>query len=200
MRTTVLNYLHTEHPLTQIEFNELAGKEARLKAEQARRGEAGEAESELEPPRQRASEPLPAPPADDTTEQLEAVRARLAELRAVIKSGFVRLIIKGLNRGEYRQLLVAHPPREDEELDQRTGYNVDTFGDELIQACLIRTETLDGEQLWARPANDSGKHFREQETCPDWPAWADEMTDGQWEEIFVACLKITKDPSPAFPQ
>lgn len=171
MRTKVLNYFHTFHPEAQAEHDRLAKEEARLTLALARRGED-------DAPRRRMSQPM-----DDLDAELAKVRVDLEEQRAVIASGVVRIIIKGLSRGEYRRLLVEHGPREDDPLDDRLGYNTDSFGEALIRACIVRTEDLDGNIV----ANE-------------WDVWADEMTNGQWEEIFTACHRLTNEGSPAFPR
>lgn len=171
MRTQVLNHFHTFHPDAQAEHDRLAREEQRLTRLIAREGDD-------EQPRQRMSETAP-----DYAAELEEVRARIAEQKAVIASGVVRVHIKGLTRGEFRRMLTAHPPREGDPLDAQLGYNSDTFGDALISACIIRTENLDGE------------------TVPnEWATWADDMTNGQWEEFFTACLKLTNDPAPSLPR
>ena len=171
MRTKVLNHFHTFHPEAQAEFDRLAAEEKRLTLAQARQAEGGA-------PKRRMSEPV-----DDLTGQIEAVRAAMDVQRDIIASGVVRVVIKGLSRGEFRRLMVAHPPREDDALDRQLGYNADTFGDALIAACIVRTESLSGEAVENR-----------------WPQWADEMTNGQWEEFFTACLKLTNEGGPSFPR
>lgn len=174
MRTTVLNHFHTFHPEAQAEFNRLAAEERRLTTIIARRGEEGA-------PRRRLSEPP-----EDIDGALERVREAMDEQRKVIASGVVRLVIKGLTRGEFRRLLVAHPPRDDDPFDQQVGYNVDTFGDELIRACIVKT--LAHELHGGEPVEN------------EWDRWADEMTQGQWDEIFRACLRLTTDGSPSLPR
>lgn len=175
MRTDVLNHFHTFHPEAQARFNELAEEERRLKLALARRGEG---DPDEQPKRRRMSKKL-----DDIEGDLKRVRDEMEKQREVIRSGVVRIIIKGLTRGEFRRLLIAHPPREDDPLDAKLGYNCDSFGDELISACIVRTEDLDGEAVENR-----------------WGAWADEMTNGQWEEVFRACIALTNDGEPAFPR
>ena len=88
-----------------------------------------------------------------------------------------------LFRSEYRRLLVEHPPRKDDPLDAQLGYNSDSFGDAFVKACILRTENLDGEPV-----------------PNEWSAWADEMTNGQWEEVLRACFKLTNEGEPVFPQ
>ena len=174
MRTKIINHFHTFHPEAQAEFSRLAAEERRLTTILARRGE------ESAPPR-RLSEPL-----EDIDGDLERVREAMDEQRKIIASGVVRLVIKGLTRGEFRRLLVAHPPREDDPFDEQAGYNVDTFGDELIRACIVKT--LAHELNGGEPVEN------------EWDVWADEMTNGQWEEVFRACLRLTTDGSPSLPR
>lgn len=178
MRTTVLNYFHTFHPEAQAEFDRLAKEEARLSLAIARRGEVDVDEPQ---PKRRMSEK-----ADDLEGQLAEVREQMDEQREIIASGVVRIVIKGLTRGEYRRLLIEHAPREDDDLDQQLGYNADTFGNALIQACIVKTlahETNGGEPV-----------------PNEWDEWADQMTNGQWEEVFRACLNLTNNPSPSLPR
>jgi len=175
MRTRVLNHFHTFHPDAQAEHDRLAFEEKRLTRALARLGD-----EDPDRPR-RMSEPVPQ--TADIEAELEAVRARIDEQKAIIASGVVRVVIKGLTRGEFRRLLTAHPPRDGDDLDGRLGYNSDTFGDALISASIVRTESLDGETV------DN-----------EWAEWADDMTNGQWEEVFTACLTLTNDGEPVFPR
>ena len=170
MRTRVLNHFHTFHPEAQAEHDRLVREEQRLTRALAQ-------DPEGERPR-RMSEPAP-----DLAAELVEVRERLEETKAAIASGVVRIVIKGLTRGEFRRLVTVHPPREGDDLDKRLGYNADTFGDALVKACIVRTENLDGEEV-----------------PNEWDKWADGMTNGQWDEVFTACMKITNDGEPVFPR
>ena len=184
MRTKVLNHFHTFHPEAQEEFNRLAAEEKRLTRAMAREpDDDGPAPVRLDGtrPRRRLSEP----PADLEAE-LADVRATMDEQRKVIASGVVRIIIKGLTRGEFRRLLTAHPPRQGDDLDGKVGYNADTFGDALIKASIVKTI--------AHELNGGGPVPNE------WDQWADAMTNGQWEDVFTACMKLTNDPEPVFPR
>lgn len=180
MRTKVLNHFHTFHPDAQEEFNRLAAEEKRLTRALAREPEPEDtpAPVRLDGRPRRLSEP----PVNLDAE-LADVRAAMDEQRKVIASGVVRIHIKGLTRGEFRRLLTSHPPRQGDELDGKVGYNADTFGDALIKACILRTEDLNGNPV----ANE-------------WDQWADDMTNGQWEDVFTACMKLTNDPEPVFPR
>ncbi len=177
MRTRVLNHFHTFYPEAQAEHDRLALIERDLTRQLARQPDE---DDPLEPPR-RMSEPLPSTAGLEA--ELAQVRADMEVQKAVIASGVVRLVIKGLTRGEFRRLLTEHPPRDGDPLDDRLGYNSDTFGDALVKASILRCEDLDGNVV-----------------PNEWDKWADDMTDGQWEETYRACLKLTQDPNPSFPR
>ena len=87
-----------------------------------------------------------------------AVLAKGRSIGEKVASGVVRVVIKGLTRGEFRRLLTAHPPRDGDDLDGRLGYNADTFGDALVSESILRTENLDGETVPAVriPLSDAG--------------------------------------------
>ena len=172
MRTKIVNHFHTFHPEAQAEFDRLAGEERRLSLLLARRGE----DDETDPPRKRrASEP-----AEDVQGELGRVRDAMDAQRAVIASGVVRLVLKGLSRGEFRRLLAEYPPRESDALDAQLGYDSDRFGDALIRASILATTNLAGEPV-----------------PNEWDRWADDMTNGQWDELFRACLSLTNDGNPS---
>jgi hypothetical protein len=183
MRTRILNHFHTFHPEAQTEHERLAIEEKRLTRELARRGE-----DDGEPVRRRMSEPP-----EDLDAALVDVRAKMDEQRAIISSGVVRIVLgalpRGGGRGAFRRLLTEHPPRDGDELDAQLGYNADTFGDALIQKCIVETRAL-------APDGTSGDPVPN-----EWDKWADEMSDGQWEEVFTACLALNKDGNPSvFPR
>ena len=176
MRTKIINHFHTFHPEAQAELSRLAAEEKRLTLTLARRGE----DNDTDPPRKRrASEP-----AEDIPGELVRVRAAMDEQRAVVASGVVRITIKGLTRGEFRRLHAANPPRDGDALDQQLGYDSDHFGEALIRASILSTTDLDGNPV-----------------PNEWDRWADDMTNGQWDEMFRACLALTNDGQPAlYPQ
>lgn len=176
MRTRILNHFHTFYPEAQAEHDRLAREERELKAEQARRAEPADDLPTVR--KRRMSEPP-----EDVEGRLAEVRERIEACKATIASGVVRVHIKGLTRGEFRRLLTEHPARDDDALDGQLGYNADTFGDALVKASIVRTENLDGD-----PVEN------------EWDRWADEMTNGQWEEFFRACLDLTNSGQPVFPR
>ena len=176
MRTTVLNHCHTFHPEAQAEFDRLAIEEKRLSRELARRGDEGEPA-----PKRRMSQPAPR-----LEDEIADVKAKMDEQRRIIASGWVRFVVKSLPRKEFRRLLTEHAPRDDVAADKQLGYNSDTFGEALIAASI--DNTLAHELNGGEPVDN------------EWDSWADDMTDGQYEDIFTACLKLNTDGQPSFPQ
>ena len=181
MRTKVLNHFHTFHPDAQDEFNRLTVEEKRLTLAIARKAEG----DDLPAPKRRASQKLPKPLEDE----LAAVRARMDECRKVIASGVVRLVVRGLPRGEFRRLVVKHPPLEtdaDPEMSKAVGYG-DSFIDALIVACTVKTlahELSGGEEV-----------------PNEWlEKWGPETTDGLAGEIFEECIKLNREGQPHFPR
>jgi hypothetical protein len=177
MRTRVLNHFHTFHPEAQEEYDRLVREEQRLTRAKAAQGD-GEA------PRRRMSEPV-----EDVDAALADVRAKKAEQQAILASGVVRFILRALPRKEFRRLLTANPPREGVDLDKRLGYNTDTFSEALIPPSILETRAL-------APDGKSG------DLVPnEWDKWADEMNEGQYGEIFQACMNLNTEGNPnVFPQ
>lgn len=111
------------------------------------------------------------------------IAERTLELHALLTSGDVLLHFTALPRGDYRTLITANMPRKGDPEDEAAGYDVDHFPEALIRACLDKVTTLDGEPVENR-----------------WDEWADQMTDGQWEEIYLTVLSLNRRGSTAFPR
>jgi hypothetical protein len=73
--------------------------------------------------------------------EIESVREQMRAASVVFR-------LRGLNRQDWRAILAAHPPREDDRDDNILGYNQDTFFPALIRACLIEPDVDD--ETWAR--------------------------------------------------
>ena len=107
---------------------------------------------------------------------------RLDQLRQRLASNAVKLTFEAMPRRAYRDLLATHTPRPGDDMDARVGYNTDTFGDALLQAAITATTDLDGNPI-----------------PNDWDAWADEMSDGAWQEMFRLVLALQKAGNPSLP-
>lgn len=109
----------------QSQLEDLARREQALTLAIAARGET----------RQRANRP-----GQDLDAQLAEVREEAAALRARDGQSKVILHLRELPRRDYRNLLVAHPPRDGDDQDARTNFNGDTFPGALIRAVVTDAE------------------------------------------------------------
>ena len=107
---------------------------------------------------------------------------RLDQLRQRLAGTAVKLTFEAMPRRAYRDLLAAHAPRPGEDLDNKVGYNVDTFGDALLQAAITATTDIDGNPI-----------------PNEWDTWADAMNDGTWQEMFRLVLALQKAGNPSLP-
>lgn len=107
---------------------------------------------------------------------------RLDRLRKELADNAVRITFEALPRRAYRDLLAAHAPRPGEDLDNKVGYNTDTFGDALLQSAIIATTDLDGNPV-----------------PNQWDVWADAMSDGAWQEMFRLVLTLQRAGNPSLP-
>lgn len=167
-----ITYVHTWDQDAHDDLQAALEVEKKLTLELARRGD-------VDAPRGRMSDTRSK---KDIETELEQVRARMDEARARMAAGAVRITLTGLTRMQYRAMCAQHAPRDGEKLDKELGVNVDTFGDELIRACITATTMTDGEKV-----------------PNEWDRWADDMTDGQWWEVFMAALEVNRGGSPSIP-
>ncbi len=173
MRTKVFTFFSDYEAVEEL--GHATAKEKRLSLALARRGSV---DVDAPPKRRRMSEKL-----EDLDGQIDEARTEIQERLAAVESTMVRIVVKGLNRGEFRRLMIEHPPREGDRLDAEVGYNGDTFPDAFMQACIVRTD------------DNAGNPIKN-----EWTRWADEMVQGDWNEIFQGSLnlsmKATGNPLP----
>lgn len=75
--------------------------------------------------------------AGDDRARAEEIRARLDVLQDTIASGQIHVTVTALSAGAYRNLLKDHPPKPDDALDEKVGYDTDRFGAALIRAATL---------------------------------------------------------------
>ena len=85
----------------------------------------------------------------DLAAELEAAEdtgdgARVEELTAAVHAATVTFTVQGLTRDKYRALEAQHP-----DPDGGSGWNVDTFPEALVRACLVTPEVQASDPLFA---------------------------------------------------
>lgn len=79
----------------------------------------------------------PAPAAD--------LEEQIRQLEETMSASVLTLRLRALNRKEFQDLALKHPPREDHRLDKMYGLNIETFNAELVQASCVDPQ-LDEDQ------------------------------------------------------
>lgn len=86
----------------------------------------------------------------------------------------VKVELQALPRKKWRSLVAAHPPRPDNEDDKPWGWNVESFGDEMVPASIISpalSETALEEFL-------------------------DSLNDATFERIYMAAIELNRGTAP----
>lgn len=96
-------------------------------------------------------------------EQMEALREKMRQHERTVK-------FRALSRRAYRDLVLQHPPRDDDAIDQAQMLNMDTFPVAVIAACAVEP-VMTVEQVGQLE---------------------DRLTDWQFNELFAACMLVNR--------
>ncbi|MGQ4574893.1 hypothetical protein ACUH93_00555 [Dermabacteraceae bacterium P7006] len=114
----------------------------------------------------------------ETTDAADKMRESLEKELETLKPGIAAatrvLTVTRLSPKKYARLLVSHPPRPNDELDGRYGFNTDTFDTALMEAAV--TEVADGA---GEPVTDWS-----------WPVLAESMSFGDWTTIISGVMRL----------
>lgn len=81
----------------------------------------------------------------------------------------VHVEVRAVPRRKWRELVLAHPPREDDETDKAFGFNYLTLGDDLVPASV--------------PAEFD-------------TAWLDDLSDAHFSQLYSAAVQMNQGQSP----
>ena len=112
-----------------------------------------------------------------------AVAQRIADLEARMREHTIVFTLSAWPRKRWVEFEETHPPREGREDDKNFTINVDSL-DEVISGAITSVTTTDGQAVPLDPASE-------------WPALADEMTSGQWNEFALAVLRLNRGVTAA---
>lgn len=71
----------------------------------------------------------------------------LKDTELSLSDWMITVYLRRPTRNEWRNLLKNHSPREDNKLDQDSGYNTDTFGAALLKTVIFKVTSVEGERL-----------------------------------------------------
>ena len=111
---------------------------------------------------------------DAADEMRESLEKELEALKPGIAAATRVLTVTRLSPKKYARLLVSHPPRPNDELDARYGFNTDTFDTALMEAAV--TEVADGA---GEPLTDWS-----------WASLAESMAFGDWTAIISGVMRL----------
>lgn len=114
-------------------------------------------------------------------------RARQDAAQAEMAGSVAVFTLRALPRSKYRQIVAAHPPRPGVAADDDQKVNMDTFGDALIEASILRVNDGAGDPVDFDPA-------------VEWKPLADSMTDAQWTEFYQAAVSLNLEPMAVPPK
>ena len=86
--------------------------------------------------------------------------------------------LEAMNRRDWSKLRTEHPPRKGDDGDKALGFNEETFFDAAVPASITGVTGPDGEDVDWDPES--------------WVAFADEMTNRQYEDFKVAVLELNQ--------
>lgn len=87
----------------------------------------------------------------------------------------VTVRLEAVGRRRFRELVAAHPPREGNVYDQSRGYNIETFGDDLV------------------PASLSPGQFGSEEERDE---FLDNLSAADWSRVYNQALALSEDMGP----
>lgn len=113
------------------------------------------------------------PPTDRMVGNVEGrkLAAQIGQLQQQMRSSTIVFHLRALSHREYRDFIVAHPPRDDNQVDAMYGYNRETYFTDLTRLCLTAPE-LDDEQ---------------------WEQLLNALTAKQWDELAGAADSLNSD-------
>lgn len=109
------------------------------------------------------------------------LKKRIQELETAMLESVVVFTVRALPKKRFVELEAAHPPRDGDDADKHYGVNMGTF----IDAVMVEPGTLVS-------VTDKTSGEAVDFTAKDWPALADDMSSGQWQEFALPLLALNR--------
>lgn len=117
----------------------------------------------------------------DAAPEVSERAAEYDEFLAAAVDRAVKVTLRAMSPKKWRVLVAAHPMREDEPAD-RMGFNIETLGDALVPASLVKAVCGDESEDFVSDA------AREE--------FLESLTAGQWDQLYGAALALNTDAGP----
>ena len=110
---------------------------------------------------------------------MRAVAAKILDIEKKMDESTVCVKLKALKRAEFAELIAAHPPREDNDVDSHFGFNTDTFADAAIPKSIVGAQ----RKLSGKKVDFTGD---------DWAEVSEELSDAQYADFTSALIGINR--------
>lgn len=87
----------------------------------------------------------------------------------------LKIRLRAVGHRKWRELLAAHPPRDDNRMDQMRGFNTDTLGDDLVPASLMAGDFDSDDER---------------------DAFLDMLPAADWNRLYSEALSLNEDAGP----
>jgi hypothetical protein len=107
----------------------------------------------------------------------DPVAAEIVELEQAMQDHVLLFTLRAMPRKSWAELKAAHPARDENEIDEVYGVNVETFADAALEKSIVSvTQKTTGEAIPWAPT--------------DWQGLADEISNGQWEAFVTRMFTL----------
>lgn len=81
-------------------------------------------------------------------DHITALRGEVKALEEQMRAATLTVLLRAVPKETFDQLLLANPPRDENQQDQIAGFNRDALNNDLIRACIIEPEMTD--ERWGK--------------------------------------------------
>lgn len=107
----------------------------------------------------------------------KSLAQKVLDLEAKMNEASVSFLVRGMRRGDWKQLTTENGPRDDNAVDKAYGYNLEAVMNVAIPRSIAAVENSKGVALDFDPLKE-------------WDALADDMTNSQYEDFVLAVLRV----------
>lgn len=110
--------------------------------------------------------------------EVRAAAEVVQQIEADMRASTLRFTIEAVDRLRFAEHMAKHPSREDNETDEKHGFDVSSV-DELLPESIRSVHDFDGKPVDFDPK-------------VEWPAMSAEISDGQWTDFAAAVINVNR--------
>lgn len=117
----------------------------------------------------------------NSSASVRAAAKRVEHIENEMESSIIVFKLRALARKRWVELVDAHPAREDDDMDQRFGFNADELFNEALPESIVAVTTKSGDTVDWSPE--------------DWEEISEEISDAQYAEFVGAVFRLNQRES-----